>query len=145
VTEDTTMRVLGAIAAALHCAAMIAEDAHAQRRDRDGDRNWVELGCREVDLFGADRDTIRVGRREGKFKAIRLEAKGNDVEILDLKVVYANGQPDDIKVRSFLKQGSRTRTLDLRGRGRSIQQIDIVYRKPLNFRGKARVCVEALD
>jgi hypothetical protein len=27
-------------------------------------------------------------RREGRFSAIRLEAKGNDVSILDLKVIY---------------------------------------------------------
>jgi hypothetical protein len=136
------MRTLGAIAAALVCAGILTADAEAQR---DQDRRWVDLGCREVDLFGADRDTLKVGRREGKFKAIRLEAKGNDVEMLDLKVVYVNGEPDDIQVRSMIKQGTRTRPLDLRGRERAIQQIDMVYRKPLNFRGKARICVEALD
>jgi hypothetical protein len=135
------MRILGALAASLLCAGLVAGDAEAQRKERD----WVELGCREVDLFGADRDTIRVGKHEGKFKAIRLGAKGNDVEMLDLKVIYASGEPDHIQVRSWIKQGTHTRPLDLRGRERAIQQIDMVYRKPLNFRGKARVCVEALD
>jgi Protein of unknown function (DUF2541) len=137
------MRSLAAIAAALLCAGLLAADAQAQRGDRDG--KWVDLGCRDVDLFGADRDTLRVGKREGKFKAIRLEAKGNDVEMLDLKVIYANGDPDDIQVRSMIRQGTRTGRLDLRGRERAIKQIDMVYRKPLNFRGKAKVCVEALD
>ncbi len=84
-----------------------------------------------------------MGRREGRFKAIRLQAKGNDVEMLDLKVIYANGAPDDIPVRALIRQG--TRTLDLRGRERAIQQIDMVYRKPLNFRGLATVCVEGLE
>jgi hypothetical protein len=135
------MRILGALAASLLCGGLVVGDAHAQRKERD----WVELGCREVDLFGADRDTIRVGGREGRFKAIRLAAKGNDVEMLDLKVVYANGEPDHIQVRSMIRQGTRTRPLDLRGRDRAIRQVDMIYRKPLNFRGKARVCVEALD
>ena len=59
--------------------------------------NWVELGCQQVSLFGKDRDSVRVGRREGRFKAIRLHARGADVEMLDLKVIYTNGQPDDCR------------------------------------------------
>jgi hypothetical protein len=140
------MRTLAAIAAALVCTGLVATDAQAQRRDRDGGRDWVELGCKEVNFsLGADRDVIRVGRSEGRFKAIRLLARGNDVEMLDLKVVYANGAPDDIPVRSMIRQGSRTRPLDLRGRERAIRQVDMVYRKPLNFRGRATICVEGLE
>jgi hypothetical protein len=137
------MQKLGTVAAALLCTCVVAGDAQAQRGDSD--RKWVDLGCKEVNFLGADRDTLRVGRRDGRFKAIRLEAKGNDVEMLDLKVVYANGAPDDIPVRAMIKQGTRTRPLDLRGRERAIQQIDMFYRKPLNFRGKATICVEARD
>jgi hypothetical protein len=141
------MRRLAAIAAALACAGLVATDAHAQRdRDRDrGERRWVELGCKEVAFLGADRDSIRVGRREGRFKAIRLEARGNDVEMLDLRVIYANGEPDDIPVRALIRQGTRTRPLDLRGWQRPIERIDLVYQKRLNFRGRATVCVEGLD
>jgi hypothetical protein len=134
------MRNLGAIAAGLLCAGLLASDAQAQRGG-----NWVDLGCKDVNFLGADRDVINVGRREGRFKAIRLEARGNDVEMLDLKVIYANGAPDDIAVRSLIRQGTRTRPLDLKGRERAIQRVEMVYRKPLNFRGKATVCVEGLD
>jgi hypothetical protein len=143
------MRTVAAIAAALISTGLVAADAQAQRFDRNGrgggrDR-WVELGCKQVNFIGADRDVIRVGRSEGRFKAIRLEARGNDVEMLDLKVVYANGAPDDIRVRSMIRQGARTRPLDLRGRERAIRQIDMVYRKPLNFRGMATVCAQGLE
>jgi hypothetical protein len=132
------MRGLAAITAAVLCAGLVAPSAQAQGR-------WVELGCKEVSFLGVDRDVIRVGRREGRFKAIRLEARGNDVEMLDLKVVYANGAPDDIPVRSLIRQGTRTRPLDLRGRERAIRQVEMVYAKRLNFRGRATVCVEGLD
>lgn len=135
------MRSLAVMAAALLCAGVAATDAHAQRRDG----RWVELGCKQVAFLGADRDTVRVGRREGRFKAIRLEARGNDVEMIDLKVIYANGEPDDIPVRSLIRQGTRTQALDLRGRERAIREIVMVYQKRLNFRGKATVCVEGLD
>jgi hypothetical protein len=130
-----------AIAAVLVSAGLLAApDAQAQRR---GD--WVQLGCKDVNLFGRERDSISVGRREGRFRAIRLSARGNDVEMVDLRVIYANGDPDDIPVRQWLRQGSQTRPLDLRGRERSIRRIDMVYRTKLNFRGRATVCAEGLD
>ena len=111
---------------------------------------WTELGCQQVNLFGRDSDTIRVGRREGRFKAIRLFVRGADVEILDLKVIYANGQPDDIAVRNLIRAGERTRPLDLQGRERAIDRIDMVYRTANNPSGiisqqrvrTANVCVE---
>jgi hypothetical protein len=134
------MRTLAATAvAALVCSGLAATDAQAQRGD------WVELGCKQVSFLGVDRDTIHVGRREGRFKAIRLLARGNDVEMLDLRVIYANGAPDDVPVRALIRQGTRTRPLDLRGWERSIRQIDMVYAKRLNFRGLATVCVEGLQ
>ena len=119
------------------------------RSDRGGDRgdrraDWVELGCQSVGLFG-DRDVIRVGRREGQFKAIKLNVSGNSIYMMDLKVVYANGAPDDIPVRSEIREGGETRPLDLRGRDRAIDRVEMIYRAKPNFRGKARVCVSGLQ
>jgi hypothetical protein len=139
--QEESMRKISAIALALACVGALAADAQAQRRGN----NWVELGCQQVSFIGKDRDSIRVGRREGRFKAIRLEARNNDVEVLDLKVVYNNGAPDDIQVRSNIRAGSRTRPLDLRGRERAIQRIELVYRSRPSFKGLATVCAEGLD
>jgi hypothetical protein len=142
-------RVATVLAGTLALAGALATDAAAQRRDRDDggrgrDGNWVELGCQKVS-FRADRDTIRVGRREGRFTAIRLFARGGDVEMLDLKVVYAGGDPDDIQVRHVLERGERTRALDLRGRDRAISSIEMVYRALPNRRDREpTVCVEGL-
>lgn len=118
-----------------------------------GGRDWTELGCQEVSLFGKDRDSIRVGRREGRFKAIRLQVRGADVEVLDLKVIYTNGQPDDIPVKHHIRAGERTRPLDLKGWERSIDRIDMRYRtalNPVDIIAKQRVrmatvCVEGLQ
>jgi hypothetical protein len=136
------------LTAALFCVGLLATEAIAQRDrdDRKGGRDrWVELGCQQVSFIGKDRDTIKVGRREGRFKAIRLKARGNDVEMLDLKVIYASGEPDDIPVRSHIRAGSETRALDLKGRERAIDRIEMVYRSKPNFRGQATVCVDGLD
>ncbi len=117
---------------------------YGRQDDKRADKKWEDLGCQSVG-FLADRDVIRVGRREGRYKAIKLNVSGNAVYLLDLKVVYANGQPDDIQVRSEIREGGETRPLDLRGRDRAIDRIELVYRAKPNFRGKAKVCVTGLQ
>jgi hypothetical protein len=101
---------------------------------------WEELGCSKAG-FLPDKDTIRVGRREGRFSAIQLRVTGNKVHILNLRVVYERGPPDDIEVRSEIREGGETRPLDLRGERRAIDRIELVYLAQPNFKGSARVCV----
>jgi len=144
------------MAGALALASTLATDALAQRgerweRERErGERErgyrgeWVELGCKEVS-FRVDRDVLPVGRQEGRFYAIRLYARGGAVEMLNLRVIYANGDPDNIAVRHILDRGERTRPLDLQGRARSIRNIEMVYRALPNRRDREPVvCVEGL-
>jgi hypothetical protein len=61
----------------------------------------------------------------------------------DLKVIYANGEPDDIPVRSEIRAGGQTRALDLRGECRAIKEIEMKYHSQANFKGQATVCVDA--
>ena len=127
-----------ALATLLACSGLIASDAMAQKRGPA----WSELGCRKVSFIGKDRDVIKVGRKEGRFRAIRLKARGNDVEMLDLKVVYANGAPDDIPVRKHIRAGSQTGPLDLKGRDRAIDSVEMVAKQRIS---SANVCVEGLQ
>jgi hypothetical protein len=145
--EEKRMRlrhVVSVLAGALALAGTFADDALAQRRGEGRGEEWVELGCKAVS-FRVDRDVLPVGRQEGRFYAIRLYARGGAVEMLDLKVIYANGDPDDIRVRHILDRGERTRPLDLRGRARSIRMIEMVYRAlPSRRDREPTVCVEGL-
>jgi hypothetical protein len=136
--EEMMRLTAGWMIATAATLGLVASDVSAQPRPRGGPDVWVRLGCQSVG-FTVDRDVIRVGRREGRFKAIRLIASGNRVQMIDLKVIYANGEPDDIPVRSEL------RALDLRGRERAIDRIELIYRTEPNLRGRAEVCVDALD
>ena len=124
-----------------HAAVIVGALAGLGLAPTAAQARWEQLGCQKVG-FSVDKDTIRVGRGEGRFKAIRLRVAGNKVHMMDLKVVYANGQPDDISVREEIRAGGQTRPLDLRGERRAIRQIDMVYRSQPNFRGQATVCVE---
>lgn len=126
-------------------AVVASGSAIARDRDRNHDHGrWDQLGCQKVG-FLVDRDVIRVGRGEGKFKALRLNVSGNDVFINDLKVVYGNGAPDDIPVRTQIRQGGQSGLLDLKGRGeRAIDRVELTYRAKPNFKGSATVCVSGL-
>jgi hypothetical protein len=62
--------------------------------------------------------------------------------MLDLKVVYANGEPDDVRVRARIAEGGTSGALDLRGRDRGIDRIEMIYARVPNFRGRARICVD---
>ena len=132
---------------ALTLAGLATQPTLADPRDHDhnrGNDHWEQLGCQKVG-FLVDRDAIKVGRREGKFKAIRLDVSGNTVYINDLKVVYGNGAPDDLQVRSEIREGGQTRPLDLKGRGeRAIDRVELTYRAKPNFKGSAKVCVSGL-
>jgi hypothetical protein len=65
--------------------------------------------------------------------------------MLDLKVVYANGAPDDIPVRKHIRAGSQTAPLDLKGRDRAIDSVEMTYKSRPNFKGLATVCVDGLQ
>ena len=43
-----------------------------------------------------------------------------------------------------VRSGERTDRLDLQGRDRAINRIDMVYRRRPDFRGRATVCAEGL-
>jgi hypothetical protein len=102
---------------------------------------WERLGCQKVG-FITDKDVIRVGRSEGRFKSIRLQVSGNKVYMDDLKVIYGNGDPDDIPVRSEIGAGGQTPALDLKGERRAIKEIEMKYHSQPNFKGQATVCVD---
>ena len=104
---------------------------------------WEVLGKQSVG-FGVDRDVVRVGRREGRFNAILLRVRGNDIEMRDLKVRYGNGSVEDIQTRLVMRAGSQSRVIDLKGRGRIIESIQLIYSSRPNFRGRAEVEVWGL-
>lgn len=105
--------------------------------------SWVELGCGKVGLK-PDRDSIRIGRREGRFSAIKLAVHGSKIELIDLTVVYERGPPDQITVRKKIGDREETPPLDLRGERRVIDRVDLTYRVTLGLnmlKGPATVCV----
>jgi hypothetical protein len=127
---------LGLALAAAAAATLPLGEANAQRPPRPG--SWELLGSQKVG-FIKDRDVVRVGRQDGRFRAIKLRVRDNDVEFLDVKVIYANGEPDDLPVRQHIRKGGETRAIDLKGSTRFIREIQLVYKSRPSFKGFATV------
>lgn len=99
--------------------------------------NWVRFGSASVGL-GVDRDVIRVGKAEGRFKAIALRVTKNDILLREIKVIYENGQADVQPMWYHLPANSRTTAIPLKG-DRFIREIQLVYQSRPDRRGQQAV------
>ena len=95
------------------------------------------LGSANVAL-GVDRDVIRVGSRIGKFKQIRLCVSDNDIALLGVKVLFADGTSADLPYGGLIKAGYRTEGLDLKA-DQFIDRIELLYKKREQLTGTAAV------
>lgn len=123
--------VVVALAIAFFAMPVTNADAQRGREDwRPDDRSdWELLGSAEIGTR-LERDVIQVGRREGRFGAIGFTVEGSDVRIETLRIVYGDGTADELRVRELVKAGTRSRPIDLPGRGQVIERIEISYRSP---------------
>ncbi len=104
-------------------------------------RGFTLLGEREVDHGRrADKDRIEVGKYEGKFTKLMLVVEDSDLELLEVRVKFANGPDWRPEIKQYFKEGQRTRALDFPGDDRTIKFIDLKYRN-IPGGGKARVAV----
>jgi hypothetical protein len=107
-------------------------------------RDWKELGCQKAGFIN-DRDTIPVGNREGRFRAVAVGATGNDVRISDIRVIYGNGESEHLPFNESIRRGEVSRPIDLAGDRRFIERVDLVYHSRPSFRGEGRVCVYGIE
>lgn len=119
-------------------------DRWLNRQLRRGRDEWVLLGSQRAQMFNSDNDTFNVGRRFGRFSALRVRARGNQVRIYGLTVTYANGSTEDVGLYARLNPGETSKAIDLKGNRRFIQKIAIKYRSKLSLAGEGRVEVYGL-
>jgi hypothetical protein len=101
-----------------------AATAVAPSEEETGGAGAVLFGVQ--DGTGADQDVFKLGRQYGKFARLRLRALGAGVQIKELRVIYAGGEPDILTFNAELAADERTAWLDLKG-DRFISQLHFVY------------------
>ena len=98
---------------------------------------WELLGFRAAD-GGADRDTIKVGP-QATYKKLKFKVLDKGLNLLDLKVHFANGEVHDVRVRALIRRGGESRVIDLPGKARTIKKVVFIYKSVGKRRGKAKV------
>ena len=117
-----------------------AAERRDDRRDAriDARSAWDKLGERWVD-GAADRDVIRVGRDDGRFRQLRLVVEHSALEMFDVVVVFGDGSVFSPPMRMVFGQGTTSRVIDLPGGARVIRRVEFRY---ANLPGGGRAQVE---
>ena len=96
---------------------------YAQQFDPTG---WTLLGMQKVKTE-RDRDTIAVGKYEGKFDQLQMVVSGADIELKSMTVVFGNGERFAPPLKHHFREGQRSRPIELPGDNRTIAKIELAY------------------
>jgi len=88
-------------------------------------RGWHVIGYKTVN-GRHDTDHIYVPGRQA-FRQIRLCAFNAPIHLRDVRIIYGNGARQNVGTREYIRPGTCTRNVDLRGRVRDIARIDLRY------------------
>ena len=88
--------------------------------------DWELLGTRKVKM-NTDRDVIRVGAKDGYFRAIKLKVRVSGLNMKDMKVHFMNGSVMDVRIRKIIPKNGETRVIDLPGVNRHIEKVVFWY------------------
>ena len=119
--NTTRFAILAATAAGF--AATIPAVAEAQRYWRPP--GWQIIGMKTVERR-RDTDNVYLPGRQD-FRRIQLCVYNAPLRMRDLRVYFANGRSQDVRVRSTIRPNSCTRAIDLPGRNRDITRIRMTY------------------
>jgi hypothetical protein len=117
---------------------------YGEQRRGPPEPSWAQLGCQNVGFLDS-RDVIRVGRREGAFRAIKLQVSESKLRLQRMRVVFGDGSAQTFDVRAVIPEGAETRPIDLDGRRRVIERIELEYLPSISLKRGSRVCVLALE
>ncbi|HKA87880.1 MAG TPA: hypothetical protein VKE22_09455 [Haliangiales bacterium] len=110
---------------AIACAVVLT-GAQALAHHEEGGwdpRGWERLGDLGV-ASGGGAYVVRVGRDEGIFTQLALSVEGNDIDVADLVVTFADGGRYAPNQR-FHFRGGATATVDVPGGARGIRAVEL--------------------
>src|SRR5262245_43866780 len=109
------------LAGVLFVLAIFCSASYAQRYNR-----WIYLGESNVD-GNVDHDKIKIGRDDGRFRAIQIRVERAPIEFERVVVRYGNGSSERIDIRNRIRPGRSTRVINLRGNDRVIESVEVWY------------------
>jgi hypothetical protein len=99
---------------------------------------WEKLGSRVVTMTG-DHDEILVTATEGVYSAIQLRILKAPIHLLNINIIFGNGDNENIVFDKMFAAGSETRVIDLVGNKRIIKKVNLNYKSAPTQKGRAVV------
>ena len=122
------------------CVLVVSGTAHvAEARD-----NWVLIGTREADLTKTS-EVIDVSAARGSFRAIRLEAKRQGIDVTQVRVIFSDGTDHAEDRLIHLLKGERSRPIASASTDRFVDRVDVVYKNDPGAGSPARLEIWALQ
>ena len=108
----------------LFCALTLAlvSDAAAGPRKRGG---WELLGTRTV-TDKTDHDSVAAAG-QGTFRSLKITVQGRAVQFRDVKIHFANGDVQDVALRTVIPAGGESRVIDIEGHDRVVRRVELWY------------------
>lgn len=99
---------------------------------------WEKLGSRVVNMQ-AEHDVISVTATEGLFTKVRLKIMKAPIHLLNINIVFGNGENKNVVFNKKFAAGSFTRVIDLTGNKRFIKKVKLNYKSVPVGKGRAIV------
>lgn len=101
---------------------------------------WTKLGERRVS-FKSEEDVIHVSALRGKFDSIAFHVDKAPIFMQNIRVVYGNGESQNIHINRRLHEGKRSIPFRLAGGDRIINRIEMDYRTAIGGHNWSEVTV----
>jgi hypothetical protein len=74
-----------------------------------------------------DHDSIVVAGPNNNFRALQVRVSDAPLRMHRMRVIYENGEPEEIAIRFSIPKGGQSRAIDLKGGERRVHQVDFWY------------------
>ncbi|MDI3337190.1 hypothetical protein QKW60_12280 [Defluviimonas aestuarii] len=108
--------------------ALVAAFPFAAHADPSLGEGWILLGESRVNLV-KNFSIVPVTLAKGLFTGLVVEAVDKPIFIESIEVTFTNGETSELRVRSIISAGSRTRKMLLPGLVRGIRVVKIIYKR----------------
>lgn len=98
--------------------------------------DWVKLGSKIVDMK-ADHDVIPVTIMDGVFTKVKLKVMKAPIHLLNMNIIFGNGENKNVVFNKHFEAGSSTRIIDLPGNKRIIKRVNLNYKSAPTAKGRA--------
>jgi hypothetical protein len=117
-------------------ASVSFSNSQASKTTSTINQAWERLGSRTVTMT-ADHDEIVVTANEGIFTAIQLRIAKAPIHLLNINIIFGNGDNENVVFDQTFEAGSQTRVIDLAGNKRIIRKVNLNYRSAPTQKGRA--------